>query len=351
MNFKDEVENSLANLRELSNKVESSGLSDVVDQYIRVDVLLFEWYYLLIWEQYCDQKNNEKQRNLVKHYAHKLFHFYDNDLKNRDRDLPEILEMGQGGEELLGWLSYPLKSGVLGSDGFLESVKKAMRKDKVCVEQRHTTKSIDDLKLDEKSKFINLMHTHGWAFKVGWLDCTITQKKGSDHSLTCLSGYKKPPNVLWCSNGQKGDWLILCHELGHVMHYNLAMDNQNFYQFEPSILVKEIIAFFWEALSLMYMVQHTEPLEANVFMSDYKKQSGWYTSNAESLKQQNKVEYASYYPLARAIGEHLALALQNNRVSREQITDYMSMGANLKVSTLMHAAGIKDFNNEPTTAH
>ncbi|MEF1285717.1 hypothetical protein QTN94_17760, partial [Vibrio sp. M250220] len=84
--------------------------------------------------------------------------------------------------------------------------------------------------------------------------------------------------------------------------------------------------------------------------TDLGNNADWYIKNAGDLEKENKVEYGSYYPLARETGERLALALLNNRVSQKQIIDYMCMGAKLTATTLIQAAGLKN-DDEPITTN
>lgn len=323
-------------------------LFPVIKVYVDVDVILFQWYCYQNWKEYRYGIKDVEQRKLLRNCSNELFYFYEKFLKTKYRYLPKGFEeccIDNDWQFCSGDNSYTRPK--LSSVNFVKSIKKYQRKK----EQKDAIKrSFVDIE-NISNGFYNMMKSQGWNLEENWLRCDIHVKSGITPSLTCLTGYREPPNVLWYNNGRKVDCLTLWHELGHVMHYSLAMKNQNFYQFESSIFVKEIIAFFWEALSLIYVIKCVDSCEKKTFLSAYKKQSDWYASSAESLKQENIAGYKCYYPIARNTGEHLALAVLENRVSKQTIIEFMSMGAKLTASTLMRTAGIKDDNYKPITPY
>lgn len=332
-------------LSEINNKETISNVK-IAYYYTKLDNLLFDILCEINWRKKTKRPLDQKWEDAVILYSGKLQKIYLNTNGNVKESLNKLMcdshkerhnerhELKQNNIKTLSNPTfYRLKKIYLSP---LRSNKKATKK----------RRKPEDL----KQLFIKIMRNNDWKIKKHWLNCNIQKQSGFSSSLTCLSGYKNTPNILWYNNFSIGDDLVLWHELAHVMHYNLAMENQNFYQFEPSILVKEIIAFFWEALSLVYITQSTEPDEAKAFWNAYREQSDWYIKNAGDLKKENKVEYGSYYPLARATGERLALALLDNRVSRKQIIDYMCMGEKLTATTLIQAAGLKN-DDEPITTN
>ncbi|WP_159737631.1 hypothetical protein [Vibrio atypicus] len=318
--------------------------------YTELDSLLFDWYCELLWERSIREnsiKNSELKKISI--LATTLNNIYKQAKPEEKKTLQELIKTYN--HVVLEQEIIQQKRGLIRHKKRYSKFEEYL-KSKYFFNQKNNTKNLNINNSNQvKYSILSIIKSNEWDIDDAWLSCNIQKMPGTLPSLTCLVGYKKPPNVLWHCNGSKGDILILCHEFGHVMHYNLAMENQNFYQFEPSLLVKEIIAFFWEALSLVYLMQCVESYKAKAFLSSYKKQSNWYIENAENIKQENQVVYGSYYPLARVTGEHLALALLDNRISQKQIIDYMKMGAKLKATTLIQAAGIKDNNDEPITPY
>ncbi|MGD8121917.1 hypothetical protein [Vibrio sp. TRT 2004] len=328
-------------LSEINNKDTISHVK-IAYYYTKLDSLLFDILCEINWRKNIKLPLDKKWEYAVILYSKKLQTIYSNTNENIKENLDKLM-CDRHNER------HELK----GNNIITLSPPTFYRLKNICLNQLKSEPKATEIRRkpeDLKQTFIKIMRTNDWKIKKHWLNCNIHEQNGFSSSLTCLSGYKKTPNILWYNNFIIGDDLVLWHELAHVMHYNLAMENQSFYQFEPSILVKEIIAFFWEALSLVYITQTTKPDEAKAFWNAYKEQSDWYIKNAGDLEKENKVEYGSYYPLARATGERLALALLDNRVSRKQIIDYMCMGEKLTATTLIQAAGLKN-DDEPITTN
>lgn len=332
-------------LVELQSK-EAKDITIVIEEYVQVDKLLYQLYCQQNWALYFHGVSDE--RKTLHNCAKELHDYFHGSLRKEIHLFPDgfIDECFKDNQPLPLLEGNFLYSSFNPASVFLKRAEKALQLD--IHHERYET----SLKRSYQNIFIwfkTLLEFNGWNISKMNMRCLIYERHNLRSSLTCLMGYGNTPNILWHNGGRHLDCLTLWHELGHVMHYNLSMANKNFYQFEPSLLVKEIIAFFWEALLLIYVIETSNQQEANAFFNDYIRQTNSYILSAKRLKAQEKTEYESYYPIARYIGELLVVEFLENRISRQQIIGYMCMGATLKATTLIKAAGIKD-DNEPVTS-
>ncbi|RXJ73476.1 hypothetical protein CS022_09535 [Veronia nyctiphanis] len=143
------------------------------------------------------------------------------------------------------------------------------------------------------------------------------------------------PNVLWRQTNRVCDLLTIAHQFGHVMHYNLSMDSQPFYRFMPINIVKETFGFFWEALGLAYLCAIADEQTQDMLQRSYSLRSYHQWEEALRLKKEQKAKPALFYPLARQLGEKLALQVLQQTLSKNDVMSLMQRGKNLSTEELI----------------
>lgn len=340
--FRDKM-NELNNCCKL---IASHETKKVIEKYVEMDKLLFLAYCQTNWSYYFNSVKKDHSKTFS--YAEELQHYFQDNLCHKAGLFPEGFLDDNAQEDQLQ-LQIEWLDDAKSNDSVFENFLLGGFKTVSCTKNYDLNLCMTDCGFELLTYFNQLLSLNNWDTLKLNTECQIYERNGSKPSLTCLMGYRNKPNVLWNRNDEYTDCLTLWHEIGHVIHYNLSMANQNFYQFEPSVLIKEIFAFFWEALLLCYATQSSSKQQAKALFTSYKLQSEYYSAITEKTKNKKDRTYESHYPYARYIGEQLVVAYLGERISQQQIIDYMSMGAKLTATTLIQSAGIKDKTNEPIT--
>jgi|GEM_PF-4966611 len=341
--FRDKM-NELNDCYKLSSPHEAKN---IIEKYVEMDKLLFLAYCQTNWNYYFNNVNKDHRKILS--YAEELQKYFQDNLSQKVGLFPEGFLDDNSQEDSL-WLKIQYLGDIESQEPVLENFVNRYFKTVSRTVNHDLNLCKTDCSFELLAYFNQLLSLNNWDTLKLNTECQVYERDDSKPSLTCLMGYRKRPNVLWNRNEEYTDCLTLWHEIGHVIHYNTSMANQNFYQFEPSVLIKEIIAFFWEALLLCYATKSSSKQQAKALITSYKMQTEYYSIISEKIKNKKNRIYESYYPFARYIGEQLVVAYLEERISQQQIIDYMSMGAKLTATTLIQATGTKDKTDELITS-
>jgi len=176
--------------------------------------------------------------------------------------------------------------------------------------------------------FQMLFNHFSWGIKREVIDVEIVIKTSQNNSATCLLGYNKDIKVLWNKHNKYQDVLTVCHELGHVLHYRLAMEEQSFYYFEPIEIIRETFAFFFEGIALFYLCYFSDEKVKKLLVDDFKKQrENYLSSNSNYI-------YGSYYHNAIVLSDILILGYIESKIKQKDIWSLMKMGGRLNTKIL-----------------
>ena len=159
--------------------------------------------------------------------------------------------------------------------------------------------------------------------------CVIV-KKDKGQSCCFVHKYQQVPKiVISCSD--EGNPFVLAHEMGHCIHFYLSMLKQHFYAFEASIYVRESLAFMFEALTLVFFCNRSNASDKKAHIEQYKKNSSYYLGENSGVTD----SYRKYYPLARIVGEALAVRIITGKITSEKIVEWLCSGGHLKIEELV----------------
>lgn len=97
------------------------------------------------------------------------------------------------------------------------------------------------------------------AFTEKWIDyCT---SKGKVQQCYSISGYKTNPVVFINYLGNIADISTLAHELGHAVHFYLSSQNNNYIDYDFTLLVAEIASLTNEILFAKYIIANSDKKE------------------------------------------------------------------------------------------
>ncbi|RKF17792.1 hypothetical protein DBZ36_11045 [Alginatibacterium sediminis] len=184
---------------------------------------------------------------------------------------------------------------------------------------------------------------------------TLVLSSKTKRSRTEVLSYGAAPKVTVQQSNPHQECLELAHEIGHYTHYSCAMKHQHFYGFEPCTLVKEILAFSIESLGLV-LLSHVQPLFSTSLFENYIAQSKYYFLQSSSSRlrgvttNDNPVPSVfsnqDVYPLARVVGQRLAIGLLDARISTSEYAALFSKGAHLSVEELIRMSQLGETNVE-----
>ena len=104
------------------------------------------------------------------------------------------------------------------------------------------------------------------AFDNNWIDSTICKTKRSGAYAT--AAYTAHPYVVLSYEGKVNDISTLAHELGHAMHYQYAIQTNNFQYYNYSIFVAEVASQVNEILLTDYLFKKSNDTEEKKYLLD-----------------------------------------------------------------------------------
>ncbi len=146
--------------------------------------------------------------------------------------------------------------------------------------------------------------------------------------------YNTIPKIL-LSSKETNNFLLIAHEVGHCIHFYLAMKNQHFYAFETSVYVRESIAFMFEALVLVFLCTWCDMADRNKIIKNYINESKYYFNINDELSPILDNSYRKYYPLSRIVGESLAIKIIKGEITPEYVKEYLCSGGHLTIEKLL----------------
>ena len=158
----------------------------------------------------------------------------------------------------------------------------------------------------------------------------VIVKQGKGPSCCFVHKYQKVPKIV-ISRSDEGNPFVLAHEMGHCIHFYLSMLKQHFYAFEASIYVRESLAFMFEALTLVFFCNRSNASDKKAHIEQYKENSSYYLGENSGVTD----SYRKYYPLARIVGEALAVRIITGKITSEKIVECLCSGGHLKIEELV----------------